>query len=45
MQLVREHNEFHPKIDNKSLYLDFYMKGSCSKGADCHYLSFHSYIP
>jgi len=45
MRLAKEHNEFPPKIKNKSIYLDFHIRGSCPKGSACHYSSSHSYIP
>ena len=43
--LAKEHNKFLPRIENKTLYLDFYMKDSCPKGIACYYSSSYSYIP
>ena len=44
MCLAKEYNEFPPRIENKTLCLEFYMKGSYPKGLACHYFSSYSYI-
>ena len=42
--LARLHKVYPPKLENKSICMDFHMKGKCNKGTSCPYASSHSYI-